>query len=234
MLTGQRAFKGDDVSDTLAFLLTREPDWAPLPADTPPLIRRLLRRCLEKDRKRRLDSAADARLEIEEALNAPSAVGDAAAQPALVRRSAMSRALTWTWAASTLALAIALGLALWASRRTEQPADRPLVRLDVDLGADVSMPAPPTAGSSVAISPDGMRLAYASGTPPRLFVRRLDQPSATELPGTQGAAVPLFSPDGQWVGFVAGTKLNKISVEGGAVRDDRGRLRPPCRRRALG
>ena len=79
------------------------------------------------------------------------------------------------------------------------------------------MPAPPTLGSSIAISPDGTRLAYASGNPARLFVRRLDQPAATELPGTQGAAVPLFSPDGQWVGFIVGTKLYKISVEGGAA-----------------
>ncbi len=91
------------------------------------------------------------------------------------------------------------------------------MRLDVDLGADVSMPLPPTSGSSIAISPDGTRLAYASGNPTRLFVRRLDQSTATELPGTQGAAVPLFSPDGHWVGFVAGTKLNKVSVEGGAA-----------------
>src|SRR5712691_5784045 len=73
MLTGQRAFKGEDVSDTLAFILTREPDWAILPADTPPLIRRLLRRCFEKDRKRRLADAADARLEIDEALTVPAA-----------------------------------------------------------------------------------------------------------------------------------------------------------------
>ena len=73
-------------------------------------------------------------------------------------------------------------------------------------------------GSSVAISPDGMRLAYASGTPTRLFTRRLDQPKATELPGTQGAVAPFFSPDGQWIGFAGnGGKLNKISVEGGAV-----------------
>ena len=79
------------------------------------------------------------------------------------------------------------------------------------------MPNPPTVGSSVAISPDGTRLAYASGSPTRLFVRRLDHPAATELPGTQGAAVPLFSPDGQWVAFIVGTKLLKIPVEGGAA-----------------
>ena len=214
MLTGQRAFKGDDVSDTLAFVLTREPDWTALPAETPPVIRRLLRRCLEKDRKRRLDSAADARLEIEEALQASSVVDG---PPAPAPRPAWSRALTWTLAASTLGLAIALGFAWWAPWRIDAPSDRPMIRLDVDLGADVSMPLPPTLGSSIAISPDGTRLAYASGNPTRLFVRRLDQSTATELPGTQGAAVPLFSPDGQWVGFVAGTRLSKVSVEGGAA-----------------
>ena len=217
MLTGRLAFPGEGVSDTLGYILTRDPDWEALPAETPPPIRRLLRRCLEKDRKRRLDSAADARLEIEEALTAPSVVDGAAAQPATLPRPAWSRVLTWTWAASTLLLALALLLALWVPWRTEQPAERPLVRLDVDLGSDVSMPAPPSAGSSVAISPDGTRLAYASGNPTTLFVRRLDQSTATQLPGTQDADVPLFSPDGQWVAFAGGTKLNKISVEGGAV-----------------
>ena len=85
MLTGRLAFKGDDVSDTIAFVLTREPDWTALPAETPPVIRRLLRRCLEKDRKRRLDSAADARLEIEEALNASPAVDGPPRNPRLHR-----------------------------------------------------------------------------------------------------------------------------------------------------
>jgi serine/threonine protein kinase len=214
MLTGQRAFKGEDVSDTLAFILTREPDWATLPADTPPPIRRLLRRCLEKDRTRRLDSAAAARLEIDEAL-APSAV-DGATTPPGPARAPWSRALPWTLAALMLGLAIAVVL-LWEPWRAEKPVDRPLARLDVDLGADVSLPAPSTFGTSVAISPDGTRLVYASGTPVKLFTRRLDQPKVTELPGTQGASKPFFSPDGQWVGFLTPNKLNKIAVEGGAV-----------------
>jgi Tol biopolymer transport system component len=85
------------------------------------------------------------------------------------------------------------------------------------LGEDVSLPAPSYGGSSVAISPDGTRLAYASGMPVKLFTRRLDQSKATELAGTQGASIPFFSPDGQWVGFSVGNKLNKISVEGGAA-----------------
>jgi len=216
MLTGKRAFEGEDVSATLAFILTREPDWASLPADTPPLIRRLIRRCLEKDRTRRLDSAAAARLEIDEALAAPSVVDAAAAPPGPPLRSAWSRALPWTVAASILGLAVAVVL-LWASWRAETRVDRPLARLDVDLGADVSLPAPTAGGTSVAISPDGTRLVYASGTPAKLFTRRLDQPKATELPGTQGASGPFFSPDGQWVGFQASGKLNKVSVEGGAV-----------------
>ena len=71
MLTGQRPFKGDDVSDTLASILTRQPDWTALPAATPPVIRRLLRRCLEKDRTRRLADMADARLDIDDALSGP-------------------------------------------------------------------------------------------------------------------------------------------------------------------
>ena len=73
MLTGRAAFAGDDVSDTLAAILEREPDWTALPAATPPLIRRLLRRCLEKDRTRRLADIADARLEIDDALSDPHA-----------------------------------------------------------------------------------------------------------------------------------------------------------------
>jgi serine/threonine-protein kinase len=108
-------------------------------------------------------------------------------------------------------------VSVWSSWRADKPIDRPLVRLDVDLGADVSLPAPTSVGSSVAISPDGTRLAYASGSPTRLFIRRLDQSKAVEVPGTQGATGPFFSPDGQWVGFVSGGRANKISVEGGAV-----------------
>jgi hypothetical protein len=96
------------------------------------------------------------------------------------------------------------------------------VRLDVDLGADVTLPALASsvniAGSNVAISPDGMRLVFASGLPVRLFTRRLDQSKGTELAEIQEGYAPFFSPDGQWIGF-KGTqsKVSKISVDGGAV-----------------
>lgn len=107
--------------------------------------------------------------------------------------------------------------------RAKGPAQpKPLVRLDVDLGPEVSLGS--TRGANVIISPDGTRLVYAFGGGPldevrsnrKLVTRKLDQPTATELDGTEGAFAPFFSPDGQWIAFFAGGKLKKVSVEGGA------------------
>jgi serine/threonine-protein kinase len=175
-----------------------------------------LRRCLDKDPKRRLQAIGDARLVIEDLISGASS-DDATGTPNPSNRSnrgPWARALPWVIAATALAAA---AVAMWIPWRADKPIDRPLVRLDVDLGADVSLPAPNSLGSAVAISPDGTRLAYASGSPTRLFTRRLDQSKPIELPGTQGATVPFFSPDGQWVAFVSGGRANRISVEGGAV-----------------
>src|SRR5579864_5775684 len=110
-------------------------------------------------------------------------------------------------------LALIAGIASWVAYRATRPAElKPLVRLDVDLGHDVYLNA--LGGSDIILSPDGTRIAYLSRN--RLFTRKLDQPSATELAITAGATSPFFSPDGQWIGFVAGGKLRKVSVEGGA------------------
>ena len=111
-------------------------------------------------------------------------------------------------------LAIGLVGASWIAWRATRPAElKPLVRLDVDLGADLSLQS--ISGASAIFSPDGTRLVYVSQN--RLFTRRLDQLKATELAGTEGAYEPFFSPDGQWVAFFAGVKLKKISVEGGSA-----------------
>jgi serine/threonine protein kinase len=201
MLAGKRLFQGESSVEVLGAVLNKDPDLSAVPVRVHPL----LRWCLEKDRKQRLASISDARRLLSE-----SDGTEPTAQPAPPSRFGR---LPWIAAA---ALALALGVALWAPWRAPRATDRPLVRLDVDLGADVSLPAP-NITSSVVISHDGARLAYASGNPPKLFTRRLDQPKATELPGTEGATLPFFSPDGQWVGFYAQGKLNKISVEGGAV-----------------
>jgi Tol biopolymer transport system component len=137
------------------------------------------------------------------------------ANPASLNSTSRPGRMPWI---AALVMTVVAGVALWAPWRAEKPVDRPLMRLDFDLGADVSLaPIAINGGSSVAISPDGTRVAYSSGTPSRLFTRRLDQPNAIELPGTQGATRVFFSPDGQWVGFLASARLNKISVDGGAV-----------------
>jgi Tol biopolymer transport system component len=215
MLTGTRAFGGDDVSDTLASVLKSEPEWNLLPATTPPAVRRLLRRSLDKDRTRRLHDIADARLEIDEALANP--VGDLAmpvrdASP--TRKQRLGRALPW---AVAIALGGALVAAVWAPWRTRTPA-APL-HLETTLGADVSLSGLET-GSAIALSPDGRTLAFAaqaSGAAPQIYVRRLDQLQATALAGTDGSFGPFFSPDGQWIAFFANGKLKKVAVGGGAV-----------------
>ena len=194
MLTAQRLFGGEDFSETLASVIKEEPRLDRVPVK----VQRLVRSCLKKDPKQRLQAIGDWGFLLEEQ-----------APPARARNS------TLPWIAAGV-LAVALGAALGAAWRSPQPADRPLVRLDVDLGADVSLPDGSIA-SSVAISPDGTRIVYVSGNPPKLFARRLDQSKAIELPGTQGASSAFFSPDGQWAGFYSNGKVNKMSVEGGAI-----------------
>jgi serine/threonine-protein kinase len=219
MLTGRRAFKGDDVSMTMAAVLMQEPDWSALPAATPAGLRRLVTRCLKKDAKTRLRDIGEARVQIEELISGASAGASEIMTPQGPEPKAQSLKPVFNWrhtlpvAVGAAALAAAAVVMLWAPWRSEKPVDRPLVRLDVDLGADAAFPTFNNS-TSVAISPDGMRLVFASGN--RLFTRRLDQPTATELSGTQGSQ-PFFSPDGQWIGFSFNNKVNKISVEGGPV-----------------
>jgi len=212
LLTGKQAFEGEDITEILAAVVKTEPDWQAFPPAVPAKIRDLLRRCLQKDKALRMRDAGDTRIEIQEALAAPK---DSDAMPApLTSRSK----LPWVVATAVFAIAaLALTALLWRSSR---PAElKPLVRLDVDLGSEVSlgsdMSISSLMGAYAIISPDGTRLVYVSQG--RLFTRRLDQPSAAELAGTQGAYAPFFSPDGQWVAFFAQGKLKKISVEGGTA-----------------
>jgi Tol biopolymer transport system component len=207
LLTGKAAFHGDDVTDILGAVLRMEPDWNQLPEATPASIRTLLRRCLRKDKRQRISDATDVRIEIEDAIAAPKDSGATQAAPASTSK------LLAAVAAALVIIAAVMAFGWWRSTRPVEQALRTLVRLDVDLGPDVSLGSP--SGTDTIISPDGTRLVYVSQN--RLFTRRLDQPSATELAGTQGANAPFFSPDGQWVAFFTGTNLKKISVEGGSA-----------------
>jgi tRNA A-37 threonylcarbamoyl transferase component Bud32 len=201
LLTGKRLFEGEDVGHTLAAVIMQEPDLSGTPTQLLPL----LKRCLEKDPKKRLRDIGDAwaLLGEEEPAKGVPASSKATSRPGI---------LPWVVAAALLTVvAAALGFGLYRATRPVDP--KPLVRLDVDLGPDVSLGS--AAGVGAIISPDGTRLVYVSQN--RLFTRRLDQPKGTELAGTDAAYQPFFSPDGQWVAFFGDGKLKKISVEGGAA-----------------
>jgi Tol biopolymer transport system component len=210
MLTGRPVFVGESVSHVLAAVLKSEPSWNDLPAETPVPIRRLLRRCLEKDRRNRIADAADARLEIEDALSPPAAVaGDARPYP--------GRRNVWPWVIATVS-ALACGTLLVLSPPWHTTAAPGLVRLDAKLGADVPLAA--TAfGSAAILSPNGQTLAFVGERPGerRLYVRGLHQLTATPIAGTESAESPFFSPDGEWLAYFADGKLKKVHVSGGAA-----------------
>ena len=218
MLTGRVAFAGDTIADTNAAILEREPEWGALPAGTVAGIGRLLRRCLDKDPKHRLRDIGDARIEIDEALTAPSVDAGSATATGVQTGARWRRALPWAVALGAAALAAAALLAPRAPRRTAPPP-APL-RLVADLGADASL-AVVGYGASAIISPDGAIVAFvarkSAGGSRQLYVRRLTQLRATALSGTDDADSPFFSPDGQWIAFFAGGKLKKIAVTGGAA-----------------
>lgn len=205
MLSGKRLFKGDTISDTLAAVLTKDLDWRELPEAAPRRIRKLLVRCLERDRKQRLQDIGEARI----AVDAP--------EPDLLPLPAAARRWPWAMASLALAFAVAAGVGWW---RASRPAPLgSLMRLGLELGPDVRAERP-LGGSFLALSPDATLLALtvrgADGAT-RLATRRLDENQITPLAGTEDAASPVFSPDGQWIAFHSDRKIKKISVRGGAV-----------------
>jgi len=212
MLTGRPVFDtGETVSDAVAAILTREPDWSALPAQLPEAIHRLLRRCLEKEPDRRLHHIADARLEIAEAIADPSSGKRLATIP--VRRAWM-RVLPWAVAAAALGVA---GFVVWASSGSHSSAAAPVRRLELTLPIGVEL----FAGTrSVSVSPDGSRVAYIgvnAGTR-RVYVRALDQFEAAAIQGSDSATACLFSPDGRSIAFVAnGGIIKTFSLSSGLV-----------------
>lgn len=208
MLSGRRLFQGEGVSETLAAVIMKDIEWGSLPADTPPRIRRLLERCLERDPKSRMRDIGDARITIEEELADPQVVA-VAEQPA-ARRPAWVSIVPWVVAAAALA---ALG---W-SRLTddEQRAPSPVMRFTMVLADD--QPLDNAAVPMLAVSPDGRRVTYVGNQNGNdiLYLRLTRELESVPLPGTEEADAPFFSPDGEWIGFGARGKLKKVSVLGG-------------------
>ena len=205
LLTGQRAFPGESVTETLSHVLTLPPDWTRLPAETPPAIRTLLRRCLEKTPAKRLDSAVALRLEIDEALASPAGVptaGDLQVRGRRINRQAL---------AAVVAASLMTALGTWAMMRKTPPAPPLPARFAITL--------PPAAtqflGNDLALSPDGRYLAYQSRG--RLMLRALDQLDAVPLSSVTAGRAPFFSPDSRWIGFFDGGDLKKVAISGEPV-----------------
>jgi serine/threonine-protein kinase len=204
MLVGKQTFSGDSIIDILGAVVRAEPEWSKLPAGTPENVRRVLRRCLEKDPARRLRDIGDARLELTDPVAPP-----AAPAPVEVTRRAAS---VWMIGA-VAAVSGAAGFFARGLRKTAEPAPKPVRRFRLPLGAT-------RLTLTLRISPDGSRIAYISndnqlpgGRP--IVVRTLDGSEARRLPGTEGANALVFSPDGQWIAFRS-SAVFKVPVGGGS------------------
>ena len=210
MLAGARAFAATTHADTIAAVLEREIDWNALPASTPSSIVRLLRRCLARDPKRRLRDIGDAHLELEDAAREPAS--DRAIRvddPRWKTRMALAGAALFVTGL------LVGGVALWLGRPQVQSPNNP-VHFVVSLPSTAQL-----AGldfPSLALSPDGSRLAYVAsrGSQTQLFVREMNSLESKPLLGTTNAVAPFFSPDGRWVAFFAGGELKKVALSGGA------------------
>ena len=209
MVTGQRAFAGDDVSDVLASVLAREPDWSRLPNDLPPSVVQYLKRCLHRDERRRVRDIGDVLLAIEGAFEheMSNARPGAVVHPPLWRR-------LWPIAA-TVAAALAMGtIVAWNLREPVQPAG--VTRFDVFLPAGQQLA---SAGRPVmAVAPDGRSFAYRTQT--GLFVRALGDLEPRMVPGIADIAgapfvSPFYSPDGEWIGYFTLTEHRKLPITGG-------------------
>jgi len=196
ILTGKHLFRGETASDTIAAVLTLEPDWEAVPSKA----QRLLRRCLERDPRKRLRDIGDFALLVDEG-------------PATIPTSRRWRGRA---AVGTLAIvSMVLAGMLWRANRVEL---HPLMRFDADLGSDAVEGS--ASGSEIAISPDGSRLAYMVRLPGGangIATRLLDQTEPTLVPGTEAGNRPFFSPDGQWLGFFSSAQMKKVSIHGGPV-----------------
>jgi eukaryotic-like serine/threonine-protein kinase len=222
MLTGRRTFEGEEVSDTLAAVLRQEVDWTALPAPTPPAIRRLLARCLERDPKKRLRDIGEARLVLDD----PTTTDAASASTARPTTAPpVAPELPWTRAfIFALTMLVACAAAGWIGWLLREPPRPVVMRFPIPLGEGQAFTN--MVRHFVAVSPDGNRIAYVA-TPGRLYVRAIGSQTAAPVPGltlantvaSAGVTDPAFSADGRWIAFfsLADSTIKKIPIDGRAA-----------------
>jgi serine/threonine protein kinase/Tol biopolymer transport system component len=210
MLTGGQLFKGETVSETLAAVLMREPNFSTLPSNLHPRIRFLLEHCLEKEPRNRYHDIADARVGIQKILADP---GGVFAQPILAVEPRRKLQTFLPWIAAAIALGSVIpGVAVW---KLKPMPSLQVTRLSHELSKDQQFGL--LVERALAISPDGLHIVYT--TAEGLYLRSLEELEAKIIPGTgAGLAKPFFSPDGKWVGYYSSqdNQLKKIAVSGGA------------------
>jgi serine/threonine protein kinase len=201
MLTGRRAFSGAGITDTIASVLEREPDWSALPAALDPRVTRLLRRCLDKRLSRRLRDIGDAVAELDD-------INERSEEAAGSRVPIATRGII-----AALFVVIVGGIGLWISRRGPSASVAQEVRLEINAPSTRDL-------LSIAVSNDGRWVAAAADASPdsRLWVRELRSEVPRLLQGTEGATLPFWSPDGRSLAFFADNKLKRIDLDGGAAQ----------------
>ncbi|MHC4579950.1 MAG: protein kinase domain-containing protein [Planctomycetota bacterium] len=221
MLTGRLPFEGETATDTVARVLERQPDWQALPRQTPANIRVMLRRCLEKKPRQRLQHIGDAVLEINETLNLPGAVPPVTTSSGSISPATDKRLLMGVIAACLVLVAMAASLTTWILKPSASPLSPPSVRFPITLPRSQQAAYSSPLLGKLALSPDGVRIAYIASENGvnHLFVRELDSEEARRISGTEDAHSPFFSPDGNWVAFFTEGRLKKVSLETGTVLD---------------
>jgi len=222
MLTGKRPFGGDDVTETVAAVIRADPDWTALPVGTSPALHQLLHRCLQKDSRQRLRDIGDARIEIASVAPSDANTFGTAPVPRKIRRAYPSIA------AAVLLFGIAAGIVIGQVMQRSSDSSTagtrpPIVRSVIELPTDAPLGLR-TAGLDydppvLALSPDGAWLVYVGSTATDrvLYLRDMLTGEVRQLPGTNGAIHPFFSPDGRWIGFLTRDQIKKIPRDGGTV-----------------
>jgi len=206
-ITGQLAFKGETISDSIAAILKNDPDWSAIPETTSMKIRDLLRRCLQKDPHDRLHDIADARIDIQDVLTGPPEQ-----IASTVRTTPRWRSMFWAMTSFAFVLTCVL---LWSPWRTAKPQEQLISRFAINLSQGETLGY--EIGPAAVLSPNGTQLIYVvqKKETTQLYLRPIHEFEAQPISSTEGAKGPFFSPDGSWVAFHADGLLKKVSLLGG-------------------